>query len=252
MALRETERKGEPALLHLLYANRCARDLSQMLPLTPAAKLRYVCLIAPSHPTARTAQGCRPDHARALAAGAARRALCPRRRREVRAESTSSQHSYHGRHLNPTPLLTYARTHAPPHPPQSYVKAHYRAAVALERLGRPADAERHAQRAVDLDPSNRQAADLLGRLRRAAGTRSSVQAGGGGGAAEPAAAAGASQSQRQRHQDEKTLTESAVLAALPAALRAASRVIPSPDGLDANVLVLLHGLGDKPGSFVGG
>ncbi len=38
---------------------------------------------------------------------------------------------------------------------------------------------------------------------------------------------------------------------LPAGLRTGSVVVPSADGINENVLLMLHGLGDTPGPYVG-
>ncbi|KAI8468956.1 MAG: Alpha/Beta hydrolase protein [Monoraphidium minutum] len=146
----------------------------------------------------------------------------------------------------------------------AYAKSHFRAAVALEKLGRGHDALRHAARAADLDPSSRDAAALTRRL-RAAG------AGGGGGgspkrhmspgqrqqplgaalaaawgaatARDANAAAGSSEGPQPIT---APITEARALALLPPQMRGGSCFVPPPDGSDANLLLLFHGLGDKP------
>jgi hypothetical protein len=42
------------------------------------------------------------------------------------------------------------------------------------------------------------------------------------------------------------------LALLPRQLTCGSQYLPSPDGINQNLLLLLHGLGDKPAAFTGG
>lgn len=137
----------------------------------------------------------------------------------------------------------------PPSPP-SYAKAHFRAALALDALGRTSDAASAAARATALDPGSGQAAALAARLARSAagaaseggaGRRdSSSSAGGGGGPGGSLSKLGCG-----------ALTADGLLALVPPTMRAGSEVVASPDGGDANVLVLLHGLGDRPGAFAG-
>jgi hypothetical protein len=111
----------------------------------------------------------------------------------------------------------------------------------LEQLGRCRDALRHARRAAELDPASREAAALAARLEGVGG--------GGGGdcapeeaATTPAAAAGGA----------GPLSAAAALGLVPASMRGGSEFVPPPaGGADANVLVLLHGLGDRPGPFAG-
>ena len=130
-----------------------------------------------------------------------------------------------------------------------YVKAHYRAAVALEHLGRIADALRSARTAAHLDPTNKQAAELVARLTKQQASSSSTSSSGGGSSAVPQQSAKLQQQPGAANSNE--LTESTALAAVPASMRSISRYVPSPDGVASNVLVLMHGLGDKPHAFAG-
>jgi hypothetical protein len=49
-----------------------------------------------------------------------------------------------------------------------------------------------------------------------------------------------------------TMRRSLNLALLPRQLTCGSQYLPSADGINQNLLLLLHGLGDKPAAFTGG
>jgi predicted esterase len=150
-----------------------------------------------------------------------------------------------------------------PHP--RYAKAHYRAALALEALGRPADAAAAAARAAERDPGSRDAATLARRLAALAvglprgldgATGAAAAAAAGGAALQAAAAAGARAAAAGAATEQpgvwQPMTEARVLGLLPADMAPGSAFVAPPDGLDANVLVLLHGTGDTPRGFAGG
>ena len=153
----------------------------------------------------------------------------------------------------------------------TYAKAHYRAAIALERLGRGADALRAARHARALEPGSGEVAALVARLEQqqheeADGDRSNSTSGGGSSTGDKAGLERSLHPSNLPAPPPDLLDAAAALAALPPELRAGAVFVPPPpppatvagagnaaaaatgDAV-ANVLVLLHGLGDAPAPF---
>lgn len=122
--------------------------------------------------------------------------------------------------------------------PCRWVKALYRKAAALQLLGRPGAAAVAAQQAAALDPGNTQVQTLLQQL----GPQAAAAA-----AAESTAAAAAAVSGQDGGRRRKPPPTAALLPGLLA--KAPWEYVPSPDGVDENLLLLLHGLGDRPSAF---
>ncbi|KAI3429303.1 hypothetical protein D9Q98_005398 [Chlorella vulgaris] len=119
-----------------------------------------------------------------------------------------------------------------------WVKALFRKAAALQLLGRPGAAAVAAQQAAALDPGNTQVQTLLQQL----GPQAAAAA-----AAESTAAAAAAVSGQDGGRRRKPLPTAALLPGLLA--KAPWEYVPSPDRVDENLLLLLHGLGDRPSAF---
>lgn len=125
-----------------------------------------------------------------------------------------------------------------------WVKAMYRRAAALQGLGRLAPAVAAAQQALQIEPSNREVQALLKQLQQA--QSSHVAAPGqqqelAETAAPPAAGA-------LLHSGPAKPPPTAAL--LPPLLaRSPWEHVPAADGVDENLLLLLHGLGDRPAAF---
>ncbi|KAF8060498.1 histidine--tRNA ligase [Scenedesmus sp. PABB004] len=126
-----------------------------------------------------------------------------------------------------------------------WAKGWFRSARALQQLGRPALAAAAAARAVALAPGDRGALELLAALRAQEREQQSQSP---------------SQSQQQPGPPDDPapllpwaqlcrLRARMPLALLPPPLVAGSCYLPSPDGVNANLLLLLHGLGDTPAAF---
>ena len=109
-----------------------------------------------------------------------------------------------------------------------WVKALYRKAAALQQLGQPAGAAAVAQQAALLEPGNREVQALLQQL-------------------GPAASVAAQQTWQQAAGPTKPAPSAALLPPLLAA--APWEYAPAPDGVEENLLLLLHGLGDRPAAF---
>jgi hypothetical protein len=119
------------------------------------------------------------------------------------------------------------------------VKALFRKAAALRLLGRPGAAVVAAQQAAALDPGNSQVQALLQQL--------GPQAAAAAAAESTAAAAAAAVSGQDGGRRRKPPPTAALLPGLLA--KAPWEYVPSPDGVDENLLLLLHGLGDRPSAF---
>jgi hypothetical protein len=113
--------------------------------------------------------------------------------------------------------------------PCRWVKALFRKAAALQGLGQAGAAAAAAQQALLLEPDNREVRALLQQLGPAAA------------AAQGAAAAAGADA------PSKPAPRAALLPPLLAG--APWEYAPAADGVDENLLLLLHGLGDRPAAF---
>ncbi len=128
-----------------------------------------------------------------------------------------------------------------------WAKALYRKAAALQGLGRIGPAAEVAQQALAAEPSNKGVQALQRQLEAAAAAAAPAVA--GAAAAADAAAAGAAAAGPPA--DPSSPTKPAPTAALlpPLLAGAAFEYVPPADGIHENLLLLLHGLGDKPAAF---
>lgn len=111
----------------------------------------------------------------------------------------------------------------------AWVKGHFRSAKALAGLQRHEAALQAALQALALEPGNAQVQQLVVELQ----------------AQQPL------QQQQLPWQQLRALRATLDLQRLPQQLVVGSRYLPSPDGVNSNLLLLLHGLGDTPKAFTG-
>lgn len=118
-----------------------------------------------------------------------------------------------------------------------WVKAMYRKAAALQGLGQLGAAAAAAQEALRIEPSNRELQALQKQLEQAQGSNAVApeQRQGGAAAAPP-------------HCGPRRAAPTVALLPPPLA-RSPWEYVPSGDGVDENLLLLLHGLGDRPAAF---
>lgn len=117
-----------------------------------------------------------------------------------------------------------------------WAKALYRKAAALQGLGQLAAAAAAAQQALQIEPSNREVQALLKQLQRSQGANGGT--------------AGQQQRPVQAAARAGVAGPAPIAELLPPLLaRAPWEHVAAPDGADENLLLLLHGLGDRPGAF---
>ncbi|KAF6264330.1 Alpha/Beta hydrolase protein [Scenedesmus sp. NREL 46B-D3] len=133
-----------------------------------------------------------------------------------------------------------------------WVKGWYRSAKALQGLGRVEAAAQAASRALQLEPANKEVKALVQALKQHSGSSSSKDT------TRPSQLAEQPQQQQKQQaaaaqalpwQQLCALRQSLDLALLPHQLVCGSQYLPSADGVNQNLLLLLHGLGDKPAAF---
>lgn len=115
-----------------------------------------------------------------------------------------------------------------------WAKALYRKAAALQGLGQLAAAVEAAQQALSAEPGNKDVQALLKQLEAAVAAGASTAGAAKGPPADPSAAS-------------KRAPTAALLPPLLAG--APFEYVPPADGLHENLLLLFHGLGDKPAAF---
>ncbi|KAL4430866.1 hypothetical protein ABPG75_006122 [Micractinium tetrahymenae] len=124
-----------------------------------------------------------------------------------------------------------------------WAKALYRKAAALQGLGRLAAAAAAARQALQIEPSNREVQAMLRQLEQAQGSDGAAP-----GQQHPAgAAAPAAEAELPPTGPRKPAPSAALLP--PLLERVPWENVPAADGVDENLLLLLHGLGDRPAAF---
>ena len=120
-----------------------------------------------------------------------------------------------------------------------WAKALYRKAAALQGLGQTGPAAAAARQALEVEPANRDVQALLQQLEASAAADAAPAAAAGGTHAPPA--------------DPNAAAKPAPTAALLPKLLASApfEYVPPADGVHENLLLLLHGLGDRPAAFAG-
>ncbi|PSC68906.1 malonate-ligase [Micractinium conductrix] len=136
----------------------------------------------------------------------------------------------------------------------AWAKALYRKAAALQGLGRRRDAAAAALAAAAAEPSNREVQALLRQLGSdaAAAAPAMSETTAGDGAADDSAAQQHHQQQRRRRQETPSGPGKPppTAAMLPALLKSGPwEYMPAADGTNENLLLLFHGLGDRPAAF---
>uniref|UniRef100_A0A7S3QLM3 Phospholipase/carboxylesterase/thioesterase domain-containing protein n=1 Tax=Dunaliella tertiolecta TaxID=3047 RepID=A0A7S3QLM3_DUNTE len=126
-------------------------------------------------------------------------------------------------------------------------KALYRSAVALFHLGTPSrlpEALQLLQQAEMLDPKSSEVKDLKRQLQQRLAD-SPCSAGAAAWKQHPT-----TQQQQQRRRQRQAPTQCKdPLPLLPRALQHAPQYVPSADGIQENLLIMLHGLGDRPVNY---
>lgn len=134
-----------------------------------------------------------------------------------------------------------------------WLKGWFRSAKALQGLGRIELARQAAEKAQQLEPGNKEVQSLRQELKQQLQQQDEHDTGSQLGRNQEAP-----QQQQQQQgpsisrlpwQQVNQLRSQLDLKLLPAQLVVGSRYIPSPDGINYNLLLLLHGLGDTPAAF---